>query len=402
MREISLQVGGFNRPPADGTSSVDGRTGPQGAQVDQASRLQAMVERVKSETGIVPSHLIKLQHAAEEHRCLIGIRPVEPIATSLIESGHPTKGFHIKGKSANWGPQAAFICVDQRWSKLENNAERIKKFNGQVESCLRDQYAKKVPLAVSGARLDELLGMGMIDRIKYDAQRNPIAFEAKAPSGKIYSFEAKPLAAGDGMRYEITHEGRPIEVLAPPKPDAKPFTADYDLLVIAPRMEALGPEDNVPVSDVAHSVFKARVDRYTNPVPEPLQAAYDDPAVFYGKADKEIGPAPPRIRAMIPILNQALVGDGEPVIHHGADATNPVTDPPANYPAMFALPERIGCFDEICIVHDAAELAELVASAKKQGFHVPLNPLWEPDVTSVRRESYMQAREMLMSRLSSN
>lgn len=402
MREMSVQVGGGNRLPVDGTPAVDTNNRPQSAQVDQASRLQAMVERVKSETGIVPSHLIKLQQSAAEHRCLIGIRPVEPIATSLIESGHPTKGFHIKGKSANWGPQAAFICVDQRWSKLENNAERVAKFNGQVESCLRDQYAKKVPLAVSGARLDELLGMGMIDRIKYDAQRNPVAFEAKAPSGKVYSFEAKPVPAGDGMRYAITHEGQPIEVLAPPKPDAKPLTADYDLLVIAPRMEDLGPQDNVPVPDVAHSVFKARMDRYTSPVPEPLRAAYGNPAVFYEKEDKEIGNASPRIRAMIPILNQALVGDGEPVIHHNADAGSPAADPTANYPAAFALPERIGRFDEICIVHDAAELAELIADAKKQGFHVPLNPLWEPNVTSVRREAFTEARDMLMARLPSN
>ena len=87
------------------------------------------------------------------------------------------------------------------------------------------------------------------------------------------------------------------------------------------------------------------------------------------------------------------------MIHHNADSASPAADPSANYPVTFMLPEQIGRFDEICIVHDAAELAELVHAAKKQGFHVPLNPLWESEVTSVRRESYMQAREMLMSRL---
>jgi hypothetical protein len=395
-------VGGFNRSTVDGQAAVDAGAPARSAQVDQSSRLDALVERVRHETGIVPAHLLKLQEVAQTHRCVIGIRPVEPIATSLIESGHPTKGFHIKGKSANWGPQAAFICVDQRWSKLENNAERVAKFNGQVEHCLRDGYAKKVPLAVSGARLDELLGMGMIDHIQYDAQRHPVAFEAKAPSGKVYAFEAKPISDGDGLRYAITHDGQPIDVLAPPKPDAKPLTADYDLFMIAPRMEDLGPEDNVPVADVAHSVFKARLDRYTAPIPDALKAAYDDPAVFYGGEDPEIGNASPRIRAMIPILNQALVGDGEPVIHHSADAASPAADPAANYPATFTLPEPIGRFEEICIVHDKDELAELVASAKKQGFHVPLNPLWEPEVTSVRREAFTQARELLQSRLASD
>ncbi|RXV65293.1 adenylate cyclase [Burkholderia stabilis] len=399
MKPISVQFGGFNSDPVEETSATDAKTLPQRSPVDHALRLQANVEQVQGETGVVPSHLIKLQLVAQEHRCLIGIRPVDPMATSLIESGHPTKGFHIKGKSANWGPQAALICVDQRWSKLENNAELVNKFNEQVEGCLRDQYAKKIPLSISRARVDELLGMRKIDRIRYDAQRNPVAFEARAPSGQIYSFEAKPVATSGGVLYEITHEGKPIEVLAPPKADARPLTADYDLFVIAPRIEELGPQDNVPVSDVAHMYFKARVDRYMNPVPGELKAAYADPAVFYEKEDKEIGNASPRIRALIPILNQALVGDGEPVIHHNADSASPAADPSANYPVTFALPEQIGRFDEICIVHDAAELAELVRAAKKQGFHVQLNPLWESEVTSVRRASYTQAREMLMSRL---
>ena len=63
-----------------------------------------LVDRVKDETGIVPSHLAPLQDNAMTTNSIIGIRPVETVATGLIEAGHPTKDFHIKGKSANKSP----------------------------------------------------------------------------------------------------------------------------------------------------------------------------------------------------------------------------------------------------------------------------------------------------------
>ncbi|AOJ04773.1 adenylate cyclase [Burkholderia mayonis] len=363
------------------------------------STLAALVERVRGETGVVPAHLIELQRVAREHDCLIGIRPVDRFATDLIESGHPTKGFHIKGKSANWGPQAAFICVDQRFSKLEDKPDRIEKFDRQVQSCIAEGYAKRVPLTLSKARFDKLLDEGLIDRIKRDGNGMPATFEAKAPSGAIYSFEATHVHSAGEDRYAIAHRGEPIEVLAPPKDGAKPLTADYDLLLIGPRFDDLGPQDNLPVPDVSHEVFKARLEGYKNGIPDALRSPYQQPSEFYRKEDTEIGNASSRVREMIPIINAALVGDGEAVVHHSTDSGSPAADPDANYPATFALPQKIGCFDEICIVHDKHELAELIGGAKQAGYHVPLNPLWEKEVTSVRRESFRVAREQLSANL---
>lgn len=75
----------------------------QRSHAGQADPRAALVEKVKFHTGIVPRHLLALQDVAREYNCIIGIRPVDAIAAQLIDEGYPTKGFLIKGKSANWG-----------------------------------------------------------------------------------------------------------------------------------------------------------------------------------------------------------------------------------------------------------------------------------------------------------
>ncbi|AIR63957.1 adenylate cyclase [Cedecea neteri] len=348
---------------------------------------------MKDKTGIVPAHLIPLQKVASEHNCIIGVRPVDKLATALIEAGHPTKGFHIKGKSASWGPQAGFICVEQRFSKLENaSPERIAKSNLQTQACITEGHAAAVPLEVSQSRLHDLFEQGLIDKLSLENASGVSHLRASGPGGERYAFEARRLPGCGEARYQISHQGVPLQVLAP-HAEARPFTADYDLLVIAPHVSELGPEDNLQVPDVSHQVFRQRLENYrTLPEHQALRGDYDNPASFYRKSDDEIGNASERARRMIGVLNQALVGEGEKVVHHATDSANPVTDPESNYPATFALPHKIGRFDPLCIIENKDDLAELVLQAKNAGYHVPLNPLWEKEVLGVRSDRFTAAK----------
>lgn len=313
--------------------------------------LQQLVSQIKDKTGLVPAHLIPLQKVASEHNCIIGIRPVDKLATALIEAGHPTKGFHIKGKSASWGPQAGFICVEQRFSKLENaSPERIAKFNLQTQACIAEGHAAAVPLEVSQSRLHDLFEQGLIDKFSPENTGGVSHLRACGPGGEPYAFEARRLPGSREARYRISHHGAPLQVLAP-NTEARPFTADYDLMVIAPHVSQLGPEDNLQVPDVSHQVFRQRLENYRMlPEHQALRRDYDDPASFYRKSDEETGNTSERARRMIGVLNLALVGEGEKVVHHATDSANPVTDPESNYPATFALPGKIGRFEPLCIM----------------------------------------------------
>lgn len=198
----------------------------------------------------------------------------------------------------------------------------------------------------------------------------------------------------------------PLEALAPNRKGtiSLPYTADYDLMLIAPQTSDLSEQDNLPVSDVSHELYKKRIDRYKSaPAHKDLVANYQDSKIFYQKADSNIGSATKRIADFIPKINKALVGsEGENVVHHSADSGNPASKPRDNFPLTMFLPQKIGEFDEICIINDKNELSSLIQELKNNGFHVPINPLWDSDtdkpdirLQDIRRESFTQAREDL-------
>jgi hypothetical protein len=373
---------------------------PDPTSASYPARLESMASKLKDDTGVVMSDLPRLQKLSYQYNTIVGIRPVDRFATGLIEEGYETKGFHVKGKSASWGPQAGLICADQHFSKLEGaDPARIGKFNAAVQTSLQSREVVKVPLALSSGRLETLNQLGAISPMSAPDANGVRTFTATAPSGKQYRFEATPLKGSGEQRFTITSEGKPIDVLAPTTPGAKPLTADYDLLAVAPHISDVGPQDNLPVPDVAHQVFRERIDGYknTNGIHPALKDAYHDPKTFYQKEDADIGNATERIRNLIPAINNDLMMEVEAprakVVHHNADSGSPATDPGANYPATFVLPYKMGKFDEICVVHNQNELKELMQTAKDNGYNFPANPLWDADVKNIRRTDFTAAQK---------
>jgi adenylate cyclase ExoY len=391
-------------------SVINPESSVESAPKTQEQRLADVKELCRTEkVGIVPEHLVKLQTLAQEKNCIIGIRPVDEMATDLIKDGHPTKGFHIKGKSSDWGPHTSCICVDQGLSKLAGKPDKtVAEYNDQVKTCLSSTqspegevippYAQKVPLEISKSRLDTLIEKGIVYNVKYNVNRDPVELKAKAPTGDEHTFQLS--RNKEPGAYLVKHNREPIEVLALPGDNKKPITADYDLLMIAPSLEDFGAQDMLPLHEASHTVYKARIDSYrTSPenLAAPLKELYSNPAKFYAREDKDIGNASLRIRNMIPEINKHLVGNGEPVVHHSSDTGNPATDMKANFPATFTLPKALRQFAEICVIRNFDELKTLVQVAKDEGYHVPLNPLWEKEITDIRSSSFNDARNFAMN-----
>ncbi|SCM51908.1 anthrax toxin-like adenylyl cyclase domain-containing protein [Hafnia alvei] len=97
-------------------------------------------------------------------KIVLAIRNVEKEAGTFLasEKKYPTKNFHIKGKSSNWGPQAGLIPVDQRFSKLRIKKgvsdEEIKKYSQQVQECIDKHYAVATPLRVTYQEIQKIGG----------------------------------------------------------------------------------------------------------------------------------------------------------------------------------------------------------------------------------------------------
>lgn len=390
------------------------------AQVDKEYRLDTsplsnLINKVAPDTGIVKAHLEKLQQLALEKNCVIAIRPVDSMATQLIESGHPTKGFHIKGKSASWGPQAGLICVDQSLSKLAGTTEeaqkKIAKFTAQVKDCMGDRgrgkspYAVKVPLTLSKERLEELIAKEIIS---YDEDKGKII--TKGPDDKDYTFDVKKEldkkddtfgVTKEDKKYAISYENikgndgndKNVYVLAPHE-GALPFTADYDLLLIAPSFEQFGEADKPPITMFSYNQFNTKtLSLHPSNQKKELLELYPDADHFYAKEDTEIGNASPRTKEMIRDINKKLgCHEGKEVVHHNADSSSPAADYKTNYPATFFLPKAIGEFNEISIIKDDTELEKLIQTLKDHNFYVPINPLWEEKLMSIKSKSFSEAR----------
>lgn len=364
------------------------------------SPLSNLINQVAPQTGIVKAHLEKLQQLALEKNCVIAIRPVDEMATQLIELGHPTKGFHIKGKSASWGPQAGLICVDQSLSKLAGTTDeaqkKISKFTAQVKDCMRDRgrgkspYAVKVPLLLSQERLKELIAKEIIS---YDEGKGKIT--AQKPGDKDYTFDVTQ----KGESYAITYEkikgnhgnDKTVYVLAPHE-GSLPFTADYDLLFIAPSFEQFGETDKPPITMFSYNQFKQKTHSLplSNQKTELLKL-YPNADHFYAKENPEIGNASPRIKEIIGDINKKLgCHEGKEVVHHNADSSSPASDYSTNYPATIFLPKAIGEFKEINIINNDTELAKIIQTLKDNNFYVPINPLWEEKLLPIKSRKFSE------------
>lgn len=341
---------------------------PQAAQGIQG--IQAVKSMFTSHgVGIPPEHALRMQVVAKEQNTVFGIRPVERMVTTLIEEGYPTKGFSVKGKSANWGPQAGFICVDQRLSKRENrDAAEIDKLNLAVAKGMKSCAYTQVDLRISHQRIGELIRDFGLESHGIGPQ---LLLRAEGPSGNPYEFVARQ--ENDGL-YRISRQGeqQAIQVLSNPE-CGLPMTADYDLFLVAPPIEEYGQggRDARPNTAVKYQ-----------PLP-------DDPHTtmsFYDREDFTRGNITSRIRDLIDALNGTLGrGEHRDMFHHSDDAGNPVSSMGDNFPATFYLPRamehrsgnEVMQFDEVCVVPDQQSFSLLVECIKENGYHFNAHPDWQ-------------------------
>lgn len=306
-------------------------------------------------TGIPATHLKTLSNYAIQKNLIYGIRPISPLATSLIEAGYPTKPLSIKGKSADWGPQAGFICVDQNFSKLVGQPERVKKYNALIRKNLENGDAVSVPLTIPRDRINELIKLTCLELSQPHGDK--MVLLARSPTGQEYQFEAI-YQSNSNNYYRIEIAGKPIYVLSQPEIH-EPFVPDYDLLLVAPHIGDYGTLDTVVPSE---------------------------------RNDTKLGTANHRLLKLADDIHRALDRDEQhKLIHHGSDVNNESSQLTDNFPVTLFLTKIIGKYNTIAVLDSAEALAEFIQAAKNEGYHVPINERWQ-GMQNIRRASYEQTR----------
>ncbi len=321
--------------------------------------------------GIPPSYLENMQKVADREDTIIAVRPVEKICKTLIEEGYESKGLKIKGKSSNWGPMAGFIPVDQGFSKLAGDPEKIAKSNAVNQKAIHvDHHANEEHLHISRARIDELTDMGILKNPKpveaASGYKEALVFESKPQHGKAQLFEAHQRNDGQWDVFSGSGDAREKMMVIPK-------TADFDLLFCFSPYESvdLGAEDKKQAFDAKLGILSKRSEK----IKDALNDAFNR-------------------------------GEGKDMVHHGADTDNPVTDMKANLPATVVIPEsmlkKMSIYTESPIlVMDKAELVKLFRAMRDNGIRVETNPLWN-DIKHAVMENFNKKVDFFESQASQN
>lgn len=385
-------------------------------------------------SGIAEKHLTPLLAFAEKEKLVVSFRPVERAATGLINAGYPTKNFHIKGKSANLGPMAGFIPVEQHLSKMGNkpgdNAGKISRMNEEIQQCIREKYAEPGDLVITTQRIRELIEMKLISECQPPLcgdETGKVTYTLSVSSGtpeQAIRYTAKP--SGDNL-YTIFPENNknPVQVLYSPEVN-KPLTADYDLMIVSHRMEDHGIQDTLRIKSISPeehirqrayllssdtpkkpffrsaTVAEGMKTPVSLPPKEILRRASAQDAIrkeLLALEHPGYGNSSQRIADLIPEINTALnCKPGCDVVHHGMDAANPYSELNDNFPATFFLPKPIGDLPQVVTAENKDGLKQLLHMLHQHGYYILFNPRWDAHFTSPRREHFEATRNIFESK----
>ncbi len=225
--------------------------------------------------GMTKKDMMACERVAAKLDEVIMFRSTGPWARRWIERVHPTKNFHVKGKSSDWGPQAGLVPYDALFSKKPQTSDRTKA-NDKSE---HEGWARRVPLVLTRGELnvqitqregnevairrsaetangDVLLWAGPHPDAR--AAHTDFLFRAVKRGGAdlfdimVYmnpaglpdtaAYGANIFLLSDSKRY--SNSLQPVFVMASNESGAgdKPITGDYDLFAVVPTWAQYGSQ----------------------------------------------------------------------------------------------------------------------------------------------------------------
>lgn len=106
------------------------------------------------DSGIVGTHITKIQDVARDENTFIFVRPTEYDSTILIEAGYATKSMDVHHKSSNWGPMAGFVPCDPAFSKKCEGVPNPDENEHQHEAAYPTQLGLKPQLLGAHAKIE--------------------------------------------------------------------------------------------------------------------------------------------------------------------------------------------------------------------------------------------------------
>lgn len=222
-----------------------------------------------NQNGMTLSDMEAVKQVTNRHNEVVIFRSTGPWSKRWLEQGYPSKNFHVKGKSSDWGPHAGLVPYDGTWSKVGYDAEKAAKGTKANNDGIASGFAGKQPLVLDSGMLDAQLtrGEGRTQRTAIEAKfecrsggdlmltcrrsgdNKRIVFRAFLQADRR-SYEIRvypPEGLGARPAFEIAdkdpkgEKAQVFEVMTSNEVNAgKPMTGDYDLFAICPSLGSYG------------------------------------------------------------------------------------------------------------------------------------------------------------------
>lgn len=377
--------------------------------------------------GMTPEDMRTIERVAARRNEIIMFRDTGCWSRPYIALGHPTKPFHIKGKSSDWGPMAGCIPWNSEYSKAFKDADIAKGIKANKESLNSKGVAQTIPLRVTEQfyqdnllRKQGPLNKAPIERvtepragIRYYFCEKPnddpslpgkkyVLFGRKTDAGlwEIYTFgkDSGKLAERELFLKEANAER--IDVMAH-YVSGKSITGDYDLFAICPSWDSFGS-----LSKGTHEVPAMRNDQKMDPTLDnrQYQQSHDrtmgramgvggDPvrdramaqlALIDKAATKEhehLGNLTGRVADVIQELQAAMGGGGNARwrVHHNAESGRPFAPGVEDgFPVTTFHPRRgIGPYNWLnATINETGDLRQYFEKLYINGYFPPRNQSW--------------------------
>jgi hypothetical protein len=372
--------------------------------------------------GMTPNDINATLRVAERRNEIIMFRDTGCWSRPYIAAGHPTKPFHVKGKSSTWGPHAGLVPYNSEFSKAFSQKDIDKGLRLNKEA-IAGNWARPIKAYIDEEFINQelLVRKGSAGRTPVDRITRPrddvIYFFCTKPddnptgAGKKYVLLGKKVAAG---RYQLftfpldaaqTSErqlflkessAEPMLVMTVPGAD-KPITGDYDLFAVCPSWASYGRQDQKMDPTLDNPQQNASFRRTQARAADPVRGARAQQSLANIEAartpeDPDRGNLTPRILAVIQAL-QSEMGGRFPRVHHNAESGRPFAPGAEDgFPLTTFHPRRgIGGYTfRTAVINDVNDLRDYFTRLYYDGYYPPRNHAW--NMSSLRDDSAIRAR----------
>ena len=230
-----------------------------------------------SQNGMKRDDMEAIRKWTNVHGEVVIFRSTGSWSLRWIEWGYPTKNFHVKGKSSDWGPQAGLVPYDGVYSKVGGDPVKAAKGTKYNVEGLESGFAIKGQLELTLKQINEQVSTpagapprcAITQKIDISHSKNLLLKATRSGKGaKEFLFRAdyieKAVKGANGL-YRIfvypeklkaiygrlvfdrslDHLAEPLEVMMSNEVGAQmPMTGDYDLFAICPPWAQYGSKLN--------------------------------------------------------------------------------------------------------------------------------------------------------------